>query len=656
MKLSNSPKKMSTAFGINGQRQDLQDSAVKGTSLASYNDGFPPITMISKDAGGIPPQGKDFNQIFYELSSNAQWSQASGIYPYDTEFSAAIGGYPKGSVVLGLDGITIYQSTTDDNIEEPGNDDSWTEVLGDADKFDFFAGNYEDGSITVTKTNSYIVYDGYRWYPKTGVSLPFRTTGTDSTSWLTDSVNFIPSGATANFNPEMQVTYGDNLLSLPKGTFDVPTSERWGISGIKFGGGSTETSFITGPEGMKMSVVKDGLILSDGIMFPTVKAMNGMTSPDGLIYKLVEFPADGYEGARQGTSLFQAYRNDGVPAWYITTPGSNRGYNQPIGTSGPDGYKLATTDELEVVRPVYGYTDSTMVTASDQTIKLCSISTQGLTTLPLETGSFVIKGGWDREHLSEELLITMNALSLVSVSDISTMTASDWSDHFRVFCRGQTYLGTSAERVRVYVEIASDSVDLYAIIPSTFYGFVSEYGFRGNVSVTTYINSMEYSGDFNITKDIEVYRHTVLDTFNSAACSDGVRVSSDSHIRIVSYDSTISSLPREITNDNFYWAGNGTTNAYKDEKLTIVRSSVGVYTVDGVSGFWNGTVRLRQPFDENGEQVAIAEVDGYSNTINVYEIAYTFDPSTNKITRGKGDLMDIPTNSWVDAFYYANWS
>lgn len=125
MKATNVPKKMPVAFGVNGQRQDLLSSAATGESNASYQNGFPPITMIDKAAGGVPPQGKDFNQIFYELSSDAQWTQASGIYPYDATFSTAIGGYPQGAVVLGSDNQTIYQNTVDDNTVAPGSDSTW---------------------------------------------------------------------------------------------------------------------------------------------------------------------------------------------------------------------------------------------------------------------------------------------------------------------------------------------------------------------------------------------------------------------------------------------------------------------------------------------------------------------------------------------------
>ena len=129
MKIANVPKKMSVVFGVNGQRQDLLADTVAGEPNASYNAGFPPITMIAKSAGGQAPLGKDFNQIFNELAADAQWNQASGIYPYDSEFSAAIGGYPKGSVVLGSDGITIYQSTIDDNESDP-SDGSWNVIPG----------------------------------------------------------------------------------------------------------------------------------------------------------------------------------------------------------------------------------------------------------------------------------------------------------------------------------------------------------------------------------------------------------------------------------------------------------------------------------------------------------------------------------------------
>ena len=132
MKYSDNPKFMPVAFGINGQRQTLQSDSVTGTSLASYNAGFPPITMINKDAGGIPPQGKDFNQILFELSSSAQWSQASGLFPYNADFATSIGGYPMGALVVSAGGSSIYQSTTDNNTNALTGD-GWVKISTQAD-------------------------------------------------------------------------------------------------------------------------------------------------------------------------------------------------------------------------------------------------------------------------------------------------------------------------------------------------------------------------------------------------------------------------------------------------------------------------------------------------------------------------------------------
>lgn len=58
------------------------------------------------------------------------------------------------------------------------------------EKADKFAGAYEDGVITVTSINSWITYNGDRWYVKPGTTVPFTTTGLNSTSWATDSSNF----------------------------------------------------------------------------------------------------------------------------------------------------------------------------------------------------------------------------------------------------------------------------------------------------------------------------------------------------------------------------------------------------------------------------------------------------------------------------------
>lgn len=119
MNRADAPTKQAVPFGVNGQREALLPTTPAGDNTASYDAGFPPVTMILKAAGGLPPKGQDMNQILYELSALSRWLSAGAINSYDATFSAAIGGYPKGAVVIGTDGITRYISTVDSNVTNP---------------------------------------------------------------------------------------------------------------------------------------------------------------------------------------------------------------------------------------------------------------------------------------------------------------------------------------------------------------------------------------------------------------------------------------------------------------------------------------------------------------------------------------------------------
>lgn len=119
MKITDVPAKQAVPFAVNGSREALLATTPAGDNTASYDAGFPPVTMILKAAGGLPPKGQDMNQILYELSALARWFSAGAITPYDSTFSTAIGGYPKGAIVLGTDSNTRYMSTTDSNLTNP---------------------------------------------------------------------------------------------------------------------------------------------------------------------------------------------------------------------------------------------------------------------------------------------------------------------------------------------------------------------------------------------------------------------------------------------------------------------------------------------------------------------------------------------------------
>lgn len=121
MNLTDAPKKQPVPFGVNGSREDILSTTPAGDNQASYDVGFPPVTMILKSAGGLPPKGQDMNQILFELSALSRWASTGALNKFDSDFSTAISGYPKTAIIGGDDGTTIYMSTIDGNTNNPNS-------------------------------------------------------------------------------------------------------------------------------------------------------------------------------------------------------------------------------------------------------------------------------------------------------------------------------------------------------------------------------------------------------------------------------------------------------------------------------------------------------------------------------------------------------
>ncbi len=130
MNRTDSPAKQPKPFGINGPREPILSTTPAGDNTASYESGFPPITMTLKSAGGLPPKGQDMNQILYELSALARWASAGALNAYDSSFATSIGGYPKGSMLISDDNSKIYFSTIDENTNNPNSvSTGWLNLL-----------------------------------------------------------------------------------------------------------------------------------------------------------------------------------------------------------------------------------------------------------------------------------------------------------------------------------------------------------------------------------------------------------------------------------------------------------------------------------------------------------------------------------------------
>jgi hypothetical protein len=92
---------------------------------ASFSAGFPPVTFLPDTAGGINPDGRDFNGILQACTAWLQWLNAGGPVAYDAAFSASIGGYPKGAMLSNATTPGLFWiSSADSNTTDPDSSGS----------------------------------------------------------------------------------------------------------------------------------------------------------------------------------------------------------------------------------------------------------------------------------------------------------------------------------------------------------------------------------------------------------------------------------------------------------------------------------------------------------------------------------------------------
>lgn len=107
------PTNLTQAFATSGAKNAIPDAS--SSPNASYTDGFPPVTMMPLSAGGVPPEGQDFNGILFDITSHTLWVDAGGQYQFDATLSTAIGGYPIGMVLQNNAGTASYVSAVNNN-------------------------------------------------------------------------------------------------------------------------------------------------------------------------------------------------------------------------------------------------------------------------------------------------------------------------------------------------------------------------------------------------------------------------------------------------------------------------------------------------------------------------------------------------------------
>lgn len=121
------PKFIKTAFANIGLRNNIPEITNNTTGAAGYDRGFGEINMLPEGAGGIPPDGKDFNGILFDLSAAIQYLQTGASFPFNQEFATAIGGYPKGSLISDVSNDFLWVCTVNNNTNPPSAS-GWEQV------------------------------------------------------------------------------------------------------------------------------------------------------------------------------------------------------------------------------------------------------------------------------------------------------------------------------------------------------------------------------------------------------------------------------------------------------------------------------------------------------------------------------------------------
>lgn len=115
------PKLLKTPFAIDaaeGFRTDIQESTGAAPNSATYQVGFPPVTMQSIASNGMPPKGSDLNGVLYDITDNLVFLTQGGGYGFDSAYATSIGGYPL-NARLRLTNGDIVKSTVDGNVNDP---------------------------------------------------------------------------------------------------------------------------------------------------------------------------------------------------------------------------------------------------------------------------------------------------------------------------------------------------------------------------------------------------------------------------------------------------------------------------------------------------------------------------------------------------------
>lgn len=144
------PDIMQSPLCYEGDKRNIPADTPLGTNQLSYKQGFPPITSIDVDAGGIAPERLDFNAALNLLSTFIYYMQSGNQFVWD-----ALLDYNKGATVLGSDGALYFciqanGATSPNTVQNPTNSTGyWVKVIDAQGVFNINI--IADGAVSTAK-------------------------------------------------------------------------------------------------------------------------------------------------------------------------------------------------------------------------------------------------------------------------------------------------------------------------------------------------------------------------------------------------------------------------------------------------------------------------------------------------------------------------
>ena len=217
------------AFADQGTKNIIPDSNNEASGLASLINGFPAITQVKPEMGGIPPQRADFNGILYMLSAFCLWAQSGGQYTYKNNLQ-----YNINCMVLHKNVFYVCLKEngpdTTAGVKEPGTDGATWQTLLE------FIGSLTmdevqdaiDTSIGEIPKPQPVHFGSYSTVGSSGVAATdgIITSKSYSNTWIAAYVNGLEVMQTAG-----RSKYGQGSCSI---SFPVPKGASWSVSGAEY--------------------------------------------------------------------------------------------------------------------------------------------------------------------------------------------------------------------------------------------------------------------------------------------------------------------------------------------------------------------------------------------------------------------------------------